>query len=343
MSNKRQRDVTNPDTELIEIFEDLANECEEIRLRAAHKLLSEFSQPSGSSQEKLKAILRRLFRGLCSSRKAARLGFSIALTEFLAQISQCPVEETGLSRNSIVEILDNQTVSPGNTSGQVCSTGMITLLQYLTNLQDERDHYFGRLFGAEAVVKSCILFKPQPSLQLWGNLLQLICDLALKKQWLRQECGWLFFNSISYLLSSDLKFEFALAIIESMEANNLVRTPEGVAVWLRVRSCYPETALPKHVWKHRDPLSKAEADSLSEVMKDARAKPQPESSDPSAPQGAGTWSQQLHFSWDVILRDICLPASGDEKVSNKRMTFEKFWANVVDSELSRSYLPNVRN
>lgn len=127
MSNKRQRDVATPNVELIEIYEDLANESEDVRLRAAHKLLSEFSRPNGSSQEKLKVILRRLFRGLCSSRKAARLGFSIALTEFLAQIFQYPVEETGLSQNSIVEILDKQTASPSNTSGQVCSTRAIIL------------------------------------------------------------------------------------------------------------------------------------------------------------------------------------------------------------------------
>jgi DNA polymerase phi len=121
MASKRRRDVSTADTRLIEIYEDLANENEEIRLKAAHTLLSEFARPTSSSQQKIKTILQRLFRGLCSSRKAARLGFSVALTEFLAQIFQSPVEERGLSQNDILGILDKDTISGGNTSGQVCT------------------------------------------------------------------------------------------------------------------------------------------------------------------------------------------------------------------------------
>jgi DNA polymerase phi len=121
MASKRRRDVSTADTRLIEIYEDLANENEEIRLKAAHTLLSEFARPTSSTQQKIKTILQRLFRGLCSSRKAARLGFSVALTEFLAQIFQSPVEERGLSQNDILGILDKDTISGGNTSGQVCT------------------------------------------------------------------------------------------------------------------------------------------------------------------------------------------------------------------------------
>lgn len=121
MAGKRGRDIATPDTRLIEIYEDLANENEEIRLRAAHTLLSEFAQPTSISHQKIKAILQRLFRGLCSSRKAARLGFSIALTEFLAQIFQYPVEETGLAHDHLLPILEKQTLVEGSTSGQVGS------------------------------------------------------------------------------------------------------------------------------------------------------------------------------------------------------------------------------
>lgn len=120
MAGKRRRDVATPDTRLIEIYEDLANESEEIRLTAAHTLLSDFAQPARTSRQKIEAILQRLFRGLCSSRKAARLGFSIALTEFLAQIFQYPAEETGLVHSQILSILENQTLAEGSTSGQVC-------------------------------------------------------------------------------------------------------------------------------------------------------------------------------------------------------------------------------
>jgi DNA polymerase phi len=149
---------------------------------------------------------------------------------------------------------------------------------------------------------------------------------------LRQESGWLFFTSISYLRSSNIDSEFALTLIDSLKANNLIRTPEGVAVWLEVKNRYPDVVLPKSVWKHRDPLNKDEATALADVMKDAKAKQQPQSDESFAAQGAGTWSQQLHFSWDVVLPELYAPAREDAKVRSKRMNFAKFWADVVDSE-----------
>lgn len=125
MASKRRRNVGTLDTQLIEIYDDLANENEEIRLGAAHTLLLKFASPDSTSHQKIKTILQRLFRGLCSSRKAARLGFSIALTEFLAQIFQYPIEQTGLTRNDVLEILDKQTILEGSTSGQVCTVQTI--------------------------------------------------------------------------------------------------------------------------------------------------------------------------------------------------------------------------
>jgi DNA polymerase phi len=124
-----------------------------------------------------------------------------------------------------------------------------------------------------------------------------------------------------------------------MKINNLVRTPEAVAVWLEAKSCYSDAALPKDVWKHRDPLYRDETASLSEIMKDARAKQQPTFEETIAAQGAGNWSQQLHFSWDVLLRELYLPALGDTQVSAKRMTFANFWAAVVDSQWSHYSTP----
>ena len=181
-------------------------------------------------------------------------------------------------------------------------------------------------------MKSCILFRSHPSLPLWRVLLQFTCDLALKKPWLRQECGWLLFNSLSYLRSSSLEAEFAVAVIESLKANSLVRTPEGVAIWLEIRTCFADAALPKSVWKHRDPLCKGEAALLSDVMRDAKAKQLTNSGESATSQGAGTWSQQLHFSWNVILGNLFLPAVQNSKVSSKRITFAEFWTDVVDSE-----------
>ncbi len=128
MSKKRAREGKATDTQLIEIYEDLANESEEIRLKAAHTLLTKFSDPTKTTLEQHKVIVGRLFRGLCSGRKAARLGFSIALTELLSQVFQPYLENKEVGALDIINNLESQTAPEGGTSGQVCfssSTRMI--------------------------------------------------------------------------------------------------------------------------------------------------------------------------------------------------------------------------
>ena len=118
MSKKRPREVKATDTQLIEIYDDLANEDEEIRLKAAYALLSQFSA-SATTIEQHKTILKRLFRGLCSGRKAARLGFSVALTEFLSQVFLPYIDDRKIEASEIIDLLESQTAVEGKTSGQV--------------------------------------------------------------------------------------------------------------------------------------------------------------------------------------------------------------------------------
>ena len=119
MSKKRRRDPASIDTQLIEIYEDLANENEEIRLKAAHALLHKISAYSTPPKEILTEILVRLTKGLCSGRKAARLGFSIALTEFIAQVLDHDGKDENLAFSDVFNILQKHTDIGGNVSGQV--------------------------------------------------------------------------------------------------------------------------------------------------------------------------------------------------------------------------------
>ena len=125
MSKKRRREQPTVDIAAVEIYEDLAHEDEEIRLKAAQSLLEKVSDDKRPSCEELKKTLRRLFRGLCSSRKAARLGFSVALTEFLLQHIERPgTSESGLAHldiTEVVDVLEKQTHISGNVAGQVRS------------------------------------------------------------------------------------------------------------------------------------------------------------------------------------------------------------------------------
>jgi DNA polymerase phi len=118
-TKKRRREPVNIDTKLVEIYEDLANEKDEIRLKAAQALVSQFTPDKKPTDEQIRKALQRLFRGLCSSRKAARIGFSIALTEILTQIFAVPRGESEVTIPAVLGIWEAQSSSSGSESGQV--------------------------------------------------------------------------------------------------------------------------------------------------------------------------------------------------------------------------------
>lgn len=318
MSKKRKREV---DLELVKVYEDLANEQENVRLGAAHTLLSKIFKPGVTSEEQTKTILTRLFRGLCSSRKAARLGFSVALTELLSQLPlvQEGGEEDTLSISTVVDICEAQTLPEGGTSSQ-----------------DERDHYYGRVFGADALLKSGILFKDPAHVQ-FTLLLGLICVVANKKPWLRQQCGWILYVCIS-TADNNLSEPFAIEIIQQLTVNKLIRTPEGLAIWLATARRFPHAKLPKSVWKNGDPLAQKDANFLADLLRDARTHSDQTDAELEA-QGSARWSASLHFAWDVVLAEIFREASersangqNGAKATNKRISFEVFWTTIVDGE-----------
>lgn len=121
MSKKRRRDPGTIDTQLVEIYEDLGNESSEIRLRAAQSLLQKLSVENSPSKEKVTDVLTRLVRGLCSGRKAARLGFSVAFTEFLVQhlVDGAQNVSDRLGFSELLDLLIKQTEIGGKVSGQV--------------------------------------------------------------------------------------------------------------------------------------------------------------------------------------------------------------------------------
>ncbi|KEY78399.1 DNA polymerase V [Aspergillus fumigatus] len=299
-SKKRRREPVTIDTKLVEIYEDLANEKDEIRLKAAQALVSQFTPDKKPTDEQMRKALQRLFRGLCSSRKAARIGFSIALTEILAQIFAAQREESEITIPAVVGIWEAQSNASGSETGQ-----------------EQRDHHFGRLFGAEALVKSSILFKGAVPPAEWTKLLDLVFDLAKKKPWIREECGWIIYRCVFDLASQKAGAKYVEIALERLCANDLARTPEGVSIWLAAKEAYPKAEFPGKVWKHDDPLDSRERTQLAKG---------------NNPKSSGVWSSKLHFAWDAVIRQLAdLPAK-----QSSRLTFAEFWTEVVDNGLFAS-------
>lgn len=118
-AKKRRREPFNVDVKLVEIYEDLASEKDEIRLKAAQALVSQFTPDKNPADDQIQKVLQRLFRGICSSRKAARIGFSIALTEVLTQVFSADRESAQFAIADAAKIWEAQSNASGSESGQV--------------------------------------------------------------------------------------------------------------------------------------------------------------------------------------------------------------------------------
>ena len=86
-AGKRRRMYTDADAKLAKIYEDLANDDAKARVSAAidlvHKCVALVRSGEEEDREAFSKIQIRLIRGLCSNRKGARIGFSLAFTEVL--------------------------------------------------------------------------------------------------------------------------------------------------------------------------------------------------------------------------------------------------------------------
>ncbi|KAL4922839.1 DNA polymerase phi-domain-containing protein [Aspergillus aurantiobrunneus] len=318
-SKKRRREPVNVDTKLVEIYEDLASENDEVRIKAAQALVSQFTPDKSPSDEQIQKTLQRLFRGLCSSRKAARIGFSIALTEVLSQVFAAGAGKgsSSLDVPGVLEIWKSVSNPAASESGQ-----------------EQRDHHFGRLFGAEAIIKSTVLFTPRALLPEWTKILELVFELAKKKPWIREECGWIVYRCVHDISTQKADAKLVEIALETLCSKDLARTPEGVAIWLAAKDQFPGISFPSKVWKHDDPLDSKERSQLAKAMKESSNS----ESEAEGAKASGVWNSKLHFAWDAALASLNgLPKEySKSKSSATRLSFVDFWTEVVDNGLFAS-------
>jgi DNA polymerase phi len=119
---KRAKTYTEKDSQLAQIFDRLSHEVEKERFDAVRELLQVVSPEKSPEAPVVERIIRRLIRGLCSSRKAARLGFVIALSEVLRQTFDTKNETVlglGLTVEQVVGLVVDSTKPDGDVGGQV--------------------------------------------------------------------------------------------------------------------------------------------------------------------------------------------------------------------------------
>jgi DNA polymerase phi len=119
---KRRRQYTEEDSKQAELYENLASEIKDVRMKAAKDLTVKFSPENMPSAEAAQKALIRLVRGLCSNRKAARFGFFVALTEILRQLYNSggeTVSHSELGIDGVIDLVIERTQPEAKVSGQV--------------------------------------------------------------------------------------------------------------------------------------------------------------------------------------------------------------------------------
>ena len=167
--------MPNSTRPFLECFYALADLDEAIRSSATKDLVAHLAkgevddEDMGAGSVDLSYAVKRLVRGLCSSRGAARQGFTLALSEVLRSFA----EDESMSPMGVLDLVENVRKNQGAGGGKASG-------------QEERDFMFAGLFGCIAVHRSGILVAKSTSeedrLALTVKTIQILLSISKKKK-----------------------------------------------------------------------------------------------------------------------------------------------------------------
>lgn len=284
------------------LYDLLSSEDGTQRLNAARAIVSGLTDGEGVNEFTLqKHMERRLFRGLASGRKGARIGYSVVLTELLTQLFGPPAlaetKYTYFTFDKMLDVLVEKTKPDGDLSGQ-----------------EEKDHAFGLLFGLRCFVQSRILFSEEAR---WTAILDKLIGLSQKKPWIRGECGWVIVEALEQMQQKQ-----AEATLEVLQQKGYASTPEAVGIWITAKERFPKFKFPQAVWgKNGNPLDHLKE--LAKALKESSSNDDAESG--QQVKQTGNWNPQLHFVWNIVLGQYA-------KLTKSDGDFGKFWKVAVDGK-----------
>ncbi|OIW35234.1 hypothetical protein CONLIGDRAFT_46974 [Coniochaeta ligniaria NRRL 30616] len=288
------------------LYELLGSEDANDRINAADAIISGLLGEESVTESVLhRHLANRLFRGLASGRNASRLGFSLVLTELLSQLfgkkdlagSRYP----DMTFDKVLQTLVEKTQPNGSIPGK-----------------EERDHYFGQLFGIECFVRANILFREKTR---WLSVLELLLKLSEKKVWLRPQCGWVILEAVRLM-----KPKLAGATLQKLAEKGHAQTPEGVGIWITAMDRFgEELKLPSKPWT--DPLAAKSLPDLTQSLKDSGRDTSQDGEAAVSKPKHNNWTAQLHWVWDILLEHF---KALDATDASSSADFEQFWNRVVD-------------
>jgi hypothetical protein len=154
--------------------------------------------------------------------------------------------------------------------------------------------------------------------------------------WLREECGLILVDAVRSLVSLPKTRQCAEALVQRLISFHLASTPEGVAIWLILRTHF-EDVLPKGVWNDQDPLSKKERARLAKVLKEDFRN----SSENGESENIKTAAANPNpiFAWDMVFSEILRRDESNKrgKKETAKAELPQFWLDTVDSKFGHPY------
>ncbi|KAF2237325.1 hypothetical protein EV356DRAFT_462095 [Viridothelium virens] len=319
VAHKKQRIYTQEDAAFAKIYEDLAHEVSNVRRDATKLLLDKLSTHTSPDAEILAKVLRRLVRGLCSSRKAARSGFFLAFTEYLRlETLRLPEESADDELGPLVlRYVDEATTAEGKAPSQ-----------------EKRDYALGRVLTYQAMIESKFVFEAKGSTALWTTMLRKMLSQVKTLPWLKEEYCSMINNCIPFLAKKGQMNGYIDDILSVLAEQKLEHTPEGVALWLTVSANGKEISYPEDCWANKDPLDKREKPRLVRILKRGAGDELP-GADGDKKRYSGGNQTRLSFAWNVLIFSFINRL--DYKLSNKdakrEKRFKSFWKEMVDDIL----------
>ncbi|KAJ2715652.1 DNA-directed DNA polymerase [Coemansia spiralis] len=246
--------------------------------------------------------VRRLIKGLGSSRDGARQGYSMALAELLGRIP-C------ISAKLVLDLLWASTEATRSMKGQ-----------------EQRDMRFGRVFGMMALVQSGVLARAGTTAVEIRKMVMELAAIGSKKSYMRE----IAYTTLVAMVPLPGKLgkinEIVAMFVDVALDKGTIETPDELLLAMRLRRAYPgfdwSAALPH--WQGGHMLSSRNSARVAAILCEV-----------SADNTAlfSSWHPQLHSVWSEILDLYFSKQRADEAESRRPMAFDMLWSKAVENGL----------
>ncbi|KAI8329969.1 DNA polymerase phi-domain-containing protein [Chlamydoabsidia padenii] len=240
--------------------------------------------------------VRRLLRGLPSSRQGARQGFSLALTELLS-VMEC------ITTKLVLDLLCQYTERTSAMSGE-----------------ETRDMLFGRLFGIMAIVASGLLSRPATtSTDDVLRMVNLVSDISNTKAYLNEVSYHVIINMLPSVDKMEDKDKVMDTILGLFVRENMANVDEvNLTLAIQQQMAGVDLSRPFKGWANDNVFDRANLQHMATIVREVPV---------GNNESQVDWTPQLHSVWDRLFSQLLT------NNNNKNASFHEFWTIVVDGNL----------